>query len=957
MARLSYVADYYDAADRLTDEVNVGTFGGIAYSRPLLVPAGSDTVLVNHTDYSPGGNVFKITDPRGIIAQFGYDMLHRKIQEFDGGISGSEINLTDWAYDGNDNVIKMTAEFPNSSTTPSQSTAYIYGIGGTAGTNLFSNNLIAKIEYPTRTGANAGQPSTAATDDVSNAYDLLGEIVTKTDQNQSTHDFTYDILARLKLDAVTTLGAGVDGSVRSLGYNYTALGLPFQQTSYSDSGGTTVLNQVQDNYNGYGQLIAQYQSHSGAVNTTTTPVTQYAYSQPTGANFSRLTQMIYPNGRALDYVYNSGIDSDISRVSALADDSGSGAGNLQTYTYLGLNTIVQQLDGNGVELTYIHQPSDTLSSSDGGDRYTGLDRFGRVIDQWWYDPSTSATLDRFQYGYDRDGNVLYKNNLVNSSFSELYHANSASAGDDNTAYDNLSRITAFQRGTLSASANNSGVLDTVSTLNSLATSSQSWSLDALGNANSVTTDGTQQNRTFDSQNEATDVGASTLGYDNNGNMTTDDQGHALVYDAWNRLVAVKSGGTTIAGYTYDGAGNRITQTERGATTDLYVTAISQVIEERESGAVTNQYGWGLMYVNDLLLRDDDSTSGNLGKIGSGLGRRVYAQQDANWNVTALVGASGSVGERFIYTSYGVQTVLTAGWSATSDAFGLAYAFQDMRDDSLTAMLHAGERDYLPTLERWLQPDQDGYIDGPNRYQMTHSDPTNRVDPFGLQGTPPQTQPCPCPPDPCQDLANQIEDARQELNRRYSQLRNDSGNLPQTGDNSVQGHQHQFRNVQNRLRNLLDEFNTRCGDRPNKPTLPSDIYKWASADAASPDPNLKNNPPWLPNDQRKGLPKYPPKLNDPAIPGSPSGSASPAQPAPVPRRPLPSFPPPSYPWYCGGGYPWWARGGRSATSAIDTTGKVCGVVGGTCLVAAGGIWWFGARGAAAVGGRVLVAAGK
>ncbi len=78
---------------------------------------------------------------------------------------------------------------------------------------------------------------------------------------------------------------------------------------------------------------------------------------------------------------------------------------------------------------------DTLATSDGGDQYTGLDRFGRVVDQNWLNTGTAPATDRFQYGYDRDGNVLYKNNLVNSAFSELYHANSTTTGDNNTAYD------------------------------------------------------------------------------------------------------------------------------------------------------------------------------------------------------------------------------------------------------------------------------------------------------------------------------------------------------------------------------------------------------------------------------------------------------------------------------------------------------------------------------------------
>jgi len=57
-------------------------------------------------------------------------------------------------------------------------------------------------------------------------------------------------------------------------------------------------------------------------------------------------------------------------------------------------------------------------------------------------------------------------------------------------------------------------------------------------------------RTFDAQNQLLTDGSATLGFDANGNVTTDDHGNTLVYDSWNRLVEVKaSNGTIISGYS------------------------------------------------------------------------------------------------------------------------------------------------------------------------------------------------------------------------------------------------------------------------------------------------------------------------------------------------------------------------------------------------------------------------
>jgi hypothetical protein len=74
----------------------------------------------------------------------------------------------------------------------------------------------------------------------------------------------------------------------------------------------------------------------------------------------------------------------------------------------------------------------------------------------------------------------------------------------------------------------------------------------------VTTNGSLQSRTTNSDNQLTVIGSNTLTYDSTGNLTTDDSGDKLAYDAWNRLKSVKtSGNSLIKSYTYDGAGRPI----------------------------------------------------------------------------------------------------------------------------------------------------------------------------------------------------------------------------------------------------------------------------------------------------------------------------------------------------------------------------------------------------------------
>jgi YD repeat-containing protein len=389
---------------------------------------------------------------------------------------------------------------------------------------------------------------------------------------------------------------------------------------------------------------------------------QYAYTQMAGGvNNSRIVSMTYPNGRVLNYNYNTGVDNTISRLSSISDSSGT----LEAYTYLGLSTVVKRAHPqSGVDLTYIAQSGQP--TGDAGDQYIGLDRFGRVVDQRWLNSSTGAVADEFTYGYDQDSNVLYRGNQVNSAFGELYHANGASNG-----YDGLGRLTNFERGTLSISSGNT-VPDTIAS----PTASESWSLDALGNWASFTNGSTTQTRTANQQNEITSVsGATTPGYDANGNMTTDQTGKTLIYDAWNRLVQVKSGTTVLELYTYDALGRRITETPNGSPTkSLYFSSNWQVLEEDWSGATQVQYVWSAVYVDAMVERDRGS-------------ERLYVLQDANWNVTALVNTSGAVQERYVYDPYGQVTVLDPNWNARSNSsFAWVYLHQGGRYDTVTGPL-------------------------------------------------------------------------------------------------------------------------------------------------------------------------------------------------------------------------------------------------------------------------------
>jgi hypothetical protein len=97
-----------------------------------------------------------------------------------------------------------------------------------------------------------------------------------------------------------------------------------------------VLNQVLLVYDNYSQLSKDYQSHSGAVNTSTTPYVGYAYADGT-ANTVRQTGIIYPNGNTITIGYVSDTSDELSRPDTILD----GSTTICSYQYLGMRTVVE----------------------------------------------------------------------------------------------------------------------------------------------------------------------------------------------------------------------------------------------------------------------------------------------------------------------------------------------------------------------------------------------------------------------------------------------------------------------------------------------------------------------------------------------------------------------------------------------------------------------------------------
>ena len=636
----------------------------------------------------------------------------------------------EFSYTADGQVKTITAK--QQSASDDQVTTFVYGTTLVDSDVALSNLLRAEILPDSDDVASPlGDGADEVYDRIEYKYNRQGERKEMKDQNGTVHAYDRDKLARLLHDRVTTLGSGVDGAVRRLSMTYMVLGLMEKVTSYDNAtvGSGNVVNEIQREYNDFAQLITEYQEHGGAVNTGTCPKVQYAYSSGS-ANHIRPTSITYPNGRVLtiDYGTSGGVNDVLSRVESIKD----GSTVLAKYAYLGLSTVVE-VDYQEPDVKYTLIDLAGNNDADTGDIYSGLDRFSRVKDCRWYNYGASSDIVRIKHGHDRFGNPLWREDAVAAGQSPAVHL------DELYAYDGLNQLNDMQRGDLNSSKD-----AIVSGTKSFA---QQWTLDPLGNWPTFKedTDGDgswnlDQARSHNKGNEITAIDSSSthIAHDRGGNSTklpkTDNwSAHFdLTYNAWNSLVKVVDGANTLAEYAYDALMHRALRNSYiGGSLDhtdhFYYSSRWQVLEERvdSSTDAARQFVWGRRYVDDLILRDRDTSTPRDGTLDE----RRYALNDARWSVVAIIGPTAVVAERYLYSAFGVGQVLTAAFAAyPSSTNDQHYRFHGYRFEPETSTYFTRWRYYVPHLGRWNSVDPIRTFDGALRF--VKNSPVRLTDPYG-----------------------------------------------------------------------------------------------------------------------------------------------------------------------------------------------------------------------------------
>ena len=436
----------------------------------------------------------------------------------------------------------------------------------------------------------------------------------------------------------------------------------------------------------------------------------------------------YPSSHqvGLDYGAADSQDDILSRPASVVDDPNGTSRHLANYTYMGLaNLVSSAYPVPGVAMTLIAQTGDPQSGP-AGDKYTGLDRFGRVVDKRWIKTGTSnpvVDLVRAQYTYDRASNRLTHTNPV---------ATAAGVNlDQSYSYDGLYQVATHQTGI------GTGIPAT----------EEQFTYDPTGNwnrykalaAGAVTEDSP---RTNNSANQITQIAGTPelIAHNATGNTTRipkpadPTKSFDLKWDAWNRLVKVSDSETEnpVAVYTYDGLTRRIS-TDDGTGTDTrryYYNQQWRCVEEfngEDSTArkLLKRYLWGAQNRWELIARQRD-TNGN-----GTLNEELFVLTDA-MDPVAIVSANGAVEERFNYTAFGETTIWNPDFTEknSGSTFGWNLLFHSEFSDRITRLYNYGYRYYDQKLGRWLSRDPIGERGGTDLFCFTKNAPINHSDYFG-----------------------------------------------------------------------------------------------------------------------------------------------------------------------------------------------------------------------------------
>jgi RHS repeat-associated protein len=697
--------------------------------------------------YDANGNLTTYTDPATKATAFAYDGSHRLTQ-----VTDPLGHVTKFAYDASGRLSTLT-RVTNTVAGTGPTTTYTYKAGSTVATDpnahatTYTYDSIGRVTKVVDAAGNATQDSYTA------------------DSNVATHTDALNAVARFSYDTKDNLTAATSPTGAGDQWSYADAAHPYFASNHTNSQGNTLaytydgpgnLTASQDGLAANNQLHFTYNAN-GTPATGTDAMGNVTYFGYDGAgNLTGLGRPLNVNSATLAY-------DNLSRLTSVTDAKSQATSG--TYDALDRLTRLSYADGSSVAYTYDADGNLTQRVDATGTTTYGFDAVNQLVSETVGGVTITATYDgvgNLTSVTDPGGKVSYAYNQLNllTTLSEPNAKNTTFGYDaayrrTTTAYPNgvTQTITydASGRETRVTAKNAGGTLLTDFTY--------SYTNPATGRDTGVRYHGTAlagatADYSYDAVDRLVDAQISNAGhyqysYDGNGNRLSQTVGTTATNYAYNGANELTGDGART--YSYDNNGN-LTTTSDG-TSDSY-NAKNQTTAMKPPGllaaSVAMTYAGpdqtertkaaNTTFTNDLLglaVATDPGLLG-LGTVNTYYtrdnrgnlveerlsGGNYYYLFDGLGSVVALTDATGAVVNRYQYDPYGNPIS-----SGTSGNVVNPWQFAGGYHDS-TGLYKFAARYYEPATGRWTQRDAFGEASDGDTYVYAGDDPINLLDPSG-----------------------------------------------------------------------------------------------------------------------------------------------------------------------------------------------------------------------------------
>jgi RHS repeat-associated protein len=744
---------WYDYAGQTTSEgsIQVGATSQPAHTGRVL---DDGSTQLSYREYNNFGRVTTAVDPAGRTFSYTY------------AANGIDLLETRQTRAGQSELLRQTAynahhEPLTSTDAARQTTTFSYNARGQVTTVIDALGNTTTYQYDANGRRTSATGPLGAADTTTWTYDAFGRVQTFTDNSGYTTSYGYDAADRITTisypDATVQtftyrlldLAAVTDRAGRQTTYQYNNVRQMIQSTDplgrvtlfqwckcgalrrLADPMGrtTTWRHDLQGRltckeYADGSQVTYRYEDTTSRIRQRideALQVTQYSYNRDDTLSRISYTNTAVPTA-PVSYAY----DTNYNRVTAMTDGTGT-----TSYGYVPISPqpslgagLLATVDGPlpGAIVTYGYDGLGRRVSTDinGTTSAVTLDAAGRTT-------SETNALGTFTYGYG--GNSFRETSQTCPNGQTTQRSYGASPQDNN-----LQQIT-NQHGATSISEFSYGYDQPRRLITS-------WSQQADAQAPwaySLGYDAADQLTSAAVSPAAAPAQAAAYTYDLAGNRLSEQVGTAttsLSCNALNELTSSGAASSTATTYQWDGEHRLTTVTSGGVSTRLTYDGHGRCvgIQQSTSGAETSNrlFVWA-----GGQIREERASAGSVSKrffrqgvtleTGATPGSYFYTR-DHLGSIRELTDSTGSIRARYSYDPFGRA-------AQVSGDLGADFGFAGMLCLTELGLNVTPFRVYDPNVGRWLSRDplrNAEQAQGPSLYAYVRNNPVNLVDPSGLE---------------------------------------------------------------------------------------------------------------------------------------------------------------------------------------------------------------------------------